>query len=159
MRNPESKLLDSMSNTSKKVQWYTPNAIMRQREEQIRRFDKFENKTRKVQKEEISYFLNPTKSEHRMVHALREHKRWDPKRKKENSADFTSIRKNIFDQEKEKVVSIISSFEYGRPCRMPYDMPTECRRRSFLKEFFSNRSNMGFRDRRHVSEYNKPIFE
>lgn len=142
-----------------KVEWFTPVAILRQTQERIRRLEKYSHKPRIPIEKELTYFNSHKAKLSRTHDTLKTSLPWDPKRKKENSANLISIRKNIFDQEKDKLVSIVSSFEYGRPSRTFYDMSTEYRRHSFYKEVFSNRSNFTSNDKQDVIEYIKPIHD
>lgn len=146
-----------MGNRVKKTQWYPPHIVSLQNDEHVKIFERFTCETPKASsEEEITYFGSKLKRKpFQMTNEVS--LAWDPKKKKDNSTDCISVRNNIFNQEKDKPVPAVSSFQYGRLKR--YDMPSgEFRRSSFQKAVIHYRSGIHFETTGGAEEFNKTIF-
>ncbi|KAK9892071.1 hypothetical protein WA026_018269 [Henosepilachna vigintioctopunctata] len=67
---------------------------------------------------------------------------WDRRKAKCNGVYLPDIHENIFQQEKDKPVPVLTSMEYGRPCRPFYDIRENYCRRHATNDFYRPRGVM-----------------
>ncbi|KAF2883437.1 hypothetical protein ILUMI_22747 [Ignelater luminosus] len=79
-------------------------------------------------RKEMTYFDNP--SSHKQMQEYdhffaytKTFPLWDKRKNRDNRLYLPDIHEHIFEQEKRKAVPVLTSLNYGRPCRVQYDFP------------------------------------
>ncbi|KAJ8963415.1 hypothetical protein NQ318_018895 [Aromia moschata] len=93
-------------------------------------------------KEEINFFNTPQTSKKRMCEYdlffsyAKAFPLWDQRKNRENRQFLRDIHENIFREEENKPIPVLTSLNYGRPCRVQYDeVETKYRRQTAISDF------------------------
>ncbi|XP_023018108.2 uncharacterized protein [Leptinotarsa decemlineata] len=128
-----------------KATWYTPIAVLKNKQEGWQKIEDTCWKAPPVDlTKEINYFNNDFQH-----HSLPEYDLyfaftktlplWDERKGRDNRSYLPDIHDNIFEQEKLKPIPALTSMNYGRPCRVPYDVSDITYRRQNATSDFKRR--------------------
>ncbi|XP_057669146.1 uncharacterized protein LOC130901643 [Diorhabda carinulata] len=123
------------------AEWFTPIASQKIKEHFWQKLEDSSPKAAPVGLEKtITYFNNNKKDEHfqqydRFFASSRMFPLWDPRKTKENERYLPDIRENIYYEEKDKPVPVLSSMIYGSRIKSAYDRTgAEYRRINIMKD-------------------------
>ncbi|CAH1365117.1 hypothetical protein MTP99_001410 [Tenebrio molitor] len=114
---------------SGKAQWFTPINAMKNKEEVWARLERSGWSSPKLDTSKpITFFNNPLKWQwsaeyDRFFAYTKIFPLWDQRKPKDNCQYLPDIRENIYEQEKDKPVPVLTSYNYGLPCRRLLDQP------------------------------------
>ncbi|XP_028133837.1 uncharacterized protein LOC114329022 [Diabrotica virgifera virgifera] len=97
----------------------------------------------------LSYFNNETTHEYIQEYDLhfnytKTFPLWDKRKNKDNANYLPDIRENIFEQEKDKPVPVLTSMTYGKLYNVEYDKPEVIYRRQHAIQDFQRRRGVLF---------------
>ncbi|KAJ8949525.1 hypothetical protein NQ314_008224 [Rhamnusium bicolor] len=137
-----------------KATWYTPYIALRQKEIAWQKLDNGGWVAPKVDlSERITYFNNVAKykrsSEYDLFFSYQKtFPLWDKRKIRDNRPYLPDIHEHIFQEEKDKPVPVLTSMNYGRPCRVQYDeTETKFRRQNATADFRRKRGVIRVKER------------
>ncbi|KAJ8980454.1 hypothetical protein NQ317_007650, partial [Molorchus minor] len=123
--------------------WYTPVAYIKAKQHGWKKIDDKGWKAPELDtKEEMNFFNSSRSSKKRKCEYdlffsyARVLPLWDQRKNRENRQFLRDIHENVFREEENKSIPVLTSLVYGRPCRVQYDeVETKYRRQTATKDF------------------------